>query len=407
LIKKMTRFARSKGSKASNERVEEEATPWEQLKSTVVPVSKKVRYNVEDIDEYQVEKENISDKDESSDKSESDGENEEEEKNSTVVSDLVREPSKKNVNDLVEEPSKKKRKRAQNKCLNCKQPGHLKRDCPDLSEERRQELQQLVQMKVERKGQGTGRKKNKRKLTDKLDSNVVEHQQKDQPPAKKQAIGNNGTKVLKDKTGQIVQDGEGLFQGFRVLKEDVQRLRDLHSKLEKEKVTPSEIKEVLKRERRRAEKYLAKSKKNVCFQCREPGHVLNDCPQIKMSQNKGKMGNCFKCGSNEHTSKNCESKLKGGDAYRFAECFVCKQTGHLAKACPDNPKGLYPKGGGCRFCGSVEHLKSECPRKSQKDARSEVRVMKQSDHAHLEDEPIQQFKPKFVPKKKQQKIVSF
>ena len=29
---KMTRFARSKGSKASNERVEEEATPWEELK---------------------------------------------------------------------------------------------------------------------------------------------------------------------------------------------------------------------------------------------------------------------------------------------------------------------------------------------------------------------------------------
>lgn len=118
------------------------------------------------------------------------------------------------------------------------------------------------------------------------------------------------------------------------------------------------------------------------------------------------MGNCFKCGSNEHTSKDCESKLKGADAYRFAECFVCKQTGHLAKACPDNPKGLYPKGGGCRFCGSVEHLKSECPRKVQKDARSEVRVMKQSDHAHLEDEPIEQSKPKAVMKKKP-KVVSF
>lgn len=46
-----------------------------------------------------------------------------------------------------------------------------------------------------------------------------------------------------------------------------------------------------------------------------------------------------------------------------------RETGHLAKACPDNPRGLYPKGGGCRFCGSVEHLKSDCPRKAQKDAR--------------------------------------
>ena len=49
--------------------------------------------------------------------------------------------------------SKKKRKRSQNKCLNCKQPGHLKRECPSLSEERRKELQDLVQMKVERKGE--------------------------------------------------------------------------------------------------------------------------------------------------------------------------------------------------------------------------------------------------------------
>ena len=58
------------------------------------------------------------------------------------------------------------------------------------------------------------------------------------------------------------------LQGFRVLKEDVQRLRDLHAKLEKGKISPNEIKEVLKKERRRAEKSLAKSIKNVCYQCR-------------------------------------------------------------------------------------------------------------------------------------------
>ena len=45
----MTRFARAKGSKASNERVEEEATPWAELKSFATPNSKKVRYDVEDI----------------------------------------------------------------------------------------------------------------------------------------------------------------------------------------------------------------------------------------------------------------------------------------------------------------------------------------------------------------------
>ena len=52
----MTRFARSKGSKASNERVEEEATPWEELKSTVAPPpSKKFKYNVEDIEDGNIE----------------------------------------------------------------------------------------------------------------------------------------------------------------------------------------------------------------------------------------------------------------------------------------------------------------------------------------------------------------
>merc|ERR1712018_710197 len=129
---------------------------------------------------------------------ESDNDESNDEKPEDQVKDLFAKNTDKISNDTEPVAGKKKRKRSQNKCLNCKQPGHLKRECPELSEERREELQKLVQMKVERKGQGTGRKKNKRKLTDKLDSNSnVEHQQKDQPPAKKQAIEkNNGTKVL-------------------------------------------------------------------------------------------------------------------------------------------------------------------------------------------------------------------
>jgi len=65
---------------------------------------------------------------------------------------------------------------------------------------------------------------------------------------------------------------------------------------------------------------------------------------------------------------------------------VCGQKGHLAKACPDNPKGLYPKGGGCRFCGSVEHLKSECPRKAVKDAKIHVTAKMHSHRDNIEEE---------------------
>jgi hypothetical protein len=81
------------------------------------------------------------------------------------------------------------------------------------------------------------------------------------------------------------------------------------------------------------------------------------------------------------------SKKKGEQAYEFATCFICKQSGHLAKACPDNPRGLYPKGGGCRFCGSVEHLKNDCPRKIQKDSKIEVRVGRNRFGDSLEDVP--------------------
>ena len=48
----MTRFARSKGSKASNERVEEDATPWELLTFNMAPpAAAKKHFDVEDLDD--------------------------------------------------------------------------------------------------------------------------------------------------------------------------------------------------------------------------------------------------------------------------------------------------------------------------------------------------------------------
>ena len=80
-------------------------------------------------------------------------------------------------------------------------------DCPELSEDRRKELQDLLKMKVERKGHGTGRKKNKRKAADALEAVDVdavaggEAKAADQPAKKKQKREHKPKKVLKDKTG--------------------------------------------------------------------------------------------------------------------------------------------------------------------------------------------------------------
>lgn len=113
----------------------------------------------------------------------------------------------------------------------------------------------------------------------------------------------------------------------------------------------------MKFERRRAEKSLARMRKNVCFLCRKTGHNLSDCPNLDKEQSA--TGICFKCGSTEHTHFEC--KVNKTDEYRFASCFICRERGHIAKQCPDNPRGLYPDGGACNVCGDVTHLKQNCP----------------------------------------------
>merc|ERR1712098_419670 len=102
---------------------------------------------------------------------------------SKAIHDDENVPNENNDSNTALEPEKgkKKKKRNQNKCLNCKEKGHLKMNCPQLPEERRKELQELLQLKIERKGIGTGRKKNKkRKAADEIENkeNVKNHEYK-------------------------------------------------------------------------------------------------------------------------------------------------------------------------------------------------------------------------------------
>lgn len=147
------------------------------------------------------------------------------------------------------------------------------------------------------------------------------------------------------------------FDGFPVKKEDADRLNDLKQKMIMKGVPQKEIDAAMKLERRKAEKALARIKKCVCFHCRKAGHNLSDCPELGSEQ--AGTGICYKCGSTEHTHFEC--KVTKPTEYRYATCFICREQGHISKQCPDNPKGIYPQGGACKICGDVTHLKKDCP----------------------------------------------
>lgn len=151
------------------------------------------------------------------------------------------------------------------------------------------------------------------------------------------------------------------LDGFYIRKEDAHRIKELEQDMLKRGIPKAEIRAVVKRERRNAEKSLARQKKKVCFHCRKGGHNLSSCPKLSEggSQTIGS-GICYKCGSTEHSHLQC--RVASGQTYKFATCFICKEEGHIAKQCPDNPRGLYPDGGGCKLCGDVTHFKKDCPK---------------------------------------------
>ncbi|KAJ3155262.1 hypothetical protein HDU86_004352 [Geranomyces michiganensis] len=142
--------------------------------------------------------------------------------------------------------------------------------------------------------------------------------------------------------------------------------------------TPAGGKALTKQEkdalRRRTRRERNREKKLTCFLCRNPGHSINTCPKASESANSTTTvaaataalatppasGICYKCGSVEHKSSQCRQRVDPKNPYPFAHCFVCNKTGHIAGACPDNDRGLYPNGGGCKYCGSVRHFARDC-----------------------------------------------
>lgn len=127
---------------------------------------------------------------------------------------------------------------------------------------------------------------------------------------------------------------------------DNEVLADLDDMLERKKLTLEEYADAIVREgrsnRRRLDRKNERDSSRICFNCREPGHCVEQCPAVLKSNEVG-TGICYKCGSTEHSVNRCKVRVEPGK-YPYATCFICKEQGHLSKQCPDNPRGLYPNG---------------------------------------------------------------
>jgi len=160
-----------------------------------------------------------------------------------------------------------------------------------------------------------------------------------------------------------------------------------------------------RREDRRLKRQQNKLNNRVCFNCRQRGHDLANCPEVVGDVDHG-TGVCFKCGSTEHKVQQCKVKVAHGQ-FPFAKCFICGEVGHLSRSCPDNPRGLYPNGGCCNNCGSVEHYKKDCPELQQKKGLLEMTLPTLSSQTKVDEEPTLQRPRHSGPPTKKTKVVKF
>lgn len=171
-------------------------------------------------------------------------------------------------------------------------------------------------------------------------------------------VGGGGSKAG-GRLQRLRQERES--KGLLLLPEKVERrIYQVKKAMRKKGVPGEEIKQVVRKMRRKEELLFRRQLAKLCFKCRQPGHKVSDCPQVLQDPDEA-VGICFKCGSTEHFSSACNVQTSKGNEFPYAKCFICKQQGHISRKCPRNDKGVYPKGGHCSFCGGIDHFKRECP----------------------------------------------
>lgn len=190
-------------------------------------------------------------------------------------------------------------------------------------------------------------------------------------------------------------------------------------------------------DRRDANMARLRDKNLVCYRCRKPGHTAENCKEFSKDSLQGdgkcipvrKTGGvniCYKCGSIDHRIQDCPKikpflpkERKGRQPSRldfgklgdlpYANCYICNKSGHLASQCPENSKGLYPKGGSCKECGSVDHYAKDCPgqikEKDDDDASNASSTSVTIDQYLDEPEPVVEEKKTKSTKKR--KVVNF
>lgn len=160
-----------------------------------------------------------------------------------------------------------------------------------------------------------------------------------------------------------------LEKGLLILPKNIEnRIYKLKTVLRKKGVQSEEIKQIIRKKRREAELKLRKDLKQLCFQCRQPGHELADCPLKSGVDHVANI--CYCCGSTEHKLSDCSkyrASKKNDKNLPYAKCFICHKLGHLTRSCSSNEHGIFPKGGNCRLCNSVNHLSKDCPKSTEQE----------------------------------------